>query len=204
MCVLPVSSQTVVSYLGYHLEAGTISAKSLQTCLSVINTVHNDFQYPPPACGHLVNLARKGFVNYNTPSCFNHSRSRRFLQSTCLLLCSSDFAPTPPITTSVSVCVCLLNSTSSATLIQGSFCQLSTFKRPLLRSPSINPPRMSREIKQHPPPEYRQLKTILTTDSTSSSQLFWKILRAHHDTKFYWSLEDDPESRFESSGIITE
>jgi hypothetical protein len=29
MCVLPASSQTVVAYLGYLLEAGTISAKSL-------------------------------------------------------------------------------------------------------------------------------------------------------------------------------
>jgi hypothetical protein len=36
------------------------------------------------------------------------------------------------------------------------------FKCPLLPSPSINPPRMSSEIKQHPPPEYRQLKTIRT------------------------------------------
>ncbi len=27
---------------------------------------------------------------------------------------------------------------------------------------------------------------------------------AHHDTDFYWSLEDDPESWFKISGIITE
>jgi hypothetical protein len=85
-----------------------------------------------------------------------------FLQSTCLLLCSSCFAPTPPSTTSVSVRVCLLNSHSSAALIQGSFWQLSTFKRPLLRSPSINPPRMSTEIKQHPPPEPRVDRLELT------------------------------------------
>ena len=62
MCALSVSSQTVVAYLGYLLEAGTISAKSLQTYLSAINTVHNDFEYPPPVCGHLVKLARKGFA----------------------------------------------------------------------------------------------------------------------------------------------
>ena len=61
MCVLPASSQTVVTYLGYLLEAGTISSKSLQPYLSVINAVHNDFEYQPPACGHLVKLARKGF-----------------------------------------------------------------------------------------------------------------------------------------------
>ncbi len=59
MCVLPVSSQTVVAYFGYLLEAGTISAKSLQLYLSVINTVHNDFEYPSPVCGHLVKLDPK-------------------------------------------------------------------------------------------------------------------------------------------------
>ena len=62
MCAFPVSSQTVVAYLGYLLEAGTISAKSFQPYLSVINAVHNDFEYPPPVCGHLVKLTRKDFV----------------------------------------------------------------------------------------------------------------------------------------------
>ena len=62
MSALPASSQTVVTYLGYLLESGTISAKSLQPYLSAINAVHNDFEYPPPACGHLVKLARKGFA----------------------------------------------------------------------------------------------------------------------------------------------
>jgi hypothetical protein len=62
MSVLPASSQTVVTYLGYLLESGSIRAKSLQPYLSVINVVHNDFEYPPPAYGHLVKLARKGFA----------------------------------------------------------------------------------------------------------------------------------------------
>ncbi len=43
MSALPASSQTVVAYLGYLLESVTISAKSLQPYLSVINAVHNDF-----------------------------------------------------------------------------------------------------------------------------------------------------------------
>ena len=62
MCALPVSSQTVVTYLGYLLEDGTISAKSLQSYLSVINTVHNDFEYPPPVCGYLVKLSHQDFA----------------------------------------------------------------------------------------------------------------------------------------------
>jgi hypothetical protein len=61
MSVLAVSSQTVLTYLGYLLELGTISVKSLQTYLSLI-TVHNDFEYLPPAPAHLVKLVRKGFA----------------------------------------------------------------------------------------------------------------------------------------------
>lgn len=49
LCALPASSQTVVAYLGYLLEAGTINARSLQPYLSAINAVHNDFEYPSPA-----------------------------------------------------------------------------------------------------------------------------------------------------------
>jgi hypothetical protein len=62
MSALPASSQTVVAYLGYLLESGTISAKWLQPYLSAINAVQNDSEYTPPACGQLVKLARKGFA----------------------------------------------------------------------------------------------------------------------------------------------
>jgi hypothetical protein len=70
--------------LGYLLESGTISAKSLQPYLSAINAVHNDFEYPSPACGHLVKLARKGFAELQGSSMLhNRSKSRRFRRSTC-------------------------------------------------------------------------------------------------------------------------
>ena len=62
MSDLPASSQTVVAYLGYLLESGSISAKSLHPYLSAINAVHNDFEYPLPECGHLVKLALKDFA----------------------------------------------------------------------------------------------------------------------------------------------
>jgi hypothetical protein len=62
MSALSASSPTVVAYLGYLLESGSISAKSLQSYLSAIIAVHNDFEYPSPACGHLVKLVRKGFA----------------------------------------------------------------------------------------------------------------------------------------------
>ena len=62
MSALPASSQTVVAYLGYLLESDSISDQSLQPYLSVINDVHNNFEYSPPACGGLVKLQRKGFA----------------------------------------------------------------------------------------------------------------------------------------------
>ena len=49
MCALPMSSQTVVTYLGYLL---------------------NDFEYPSPAFGHLVKLVRKGFSELQDFSIF--------------------------------------------------------------------------------------------------------------------------------------
>ncbi len=61
--VFAVSRSLFVSqYLGYLLESGTITAKSPQPYLSAINSVHNDLEYPPPACEHLVKLVRKGFA----------------------------------------------------------------------------------------------------------------------------------------------
>ena len=83
MSALPASSQTVVAYLGFLLESGTISAKSLQTYLSAINTVHNDFEYPPPACGHLVKLARKGFAELQGSSMLQPQQVTAFLPSSC-------------------------------------------------------------------------------------------------------------------------
>jgi hypothetical protein len=68
MSALPASSQTVVTYLGYLLESDTISAKLLHPYLSVINEVHNNFEYPPPACGHLVKLVRKGLAELQDSS----------------------------------------------------------------------------------------------------------------------------------------
>ena len=78
MTALPASSQKVVAYLGYLLESGTISAKSLQTYLSAINAVHNDFEYPPPTCGHLVKLARKGFAELQGSSMLQPQQVKSF------------------------------------------------------------------------------------------------------------------------------
>ncbi len=62
MSALSVSSQTVIAYLVYLLESGTINSKSLQPYLNAINSVNNDFDYPQPVCEHLVKFAHKEFT----------------------------------------------------------------------------------------------------------------------------------------------
>ena len=78
MSALPASSHTVVAYLGYLLESGTISAKSLQSYLSVIDAVHNDFEYLSPAFGHLVKLTRKGFAELQDSSMLQQQQVTTF------------------------------------------------------------------------------------------------------------------------------
>ena len=118
MSVLPGSSQTVVAYLGYLLESGTISAKSLQPYLSAINAVHNDFEYPPPACGHLVKLARKGFAELQGSSRLQPQEVTAFPQSTWSRLSTSVFVLTLPSTTFVCACVSRHSSPSPVVMIQ--------------------------------------------------------------------------------------
>ena len=103
----------------------------------------------------LVFFSRLPGVSWRAHVCYCAVRdSPRCLQTPHSCVCVSDCS------------ICLLQPRR---YLQVSFWQISTFKCPLLPSPSINPPKMSPEIKRHPPPEYRQLKTIHTTASTSSS-----------------------------------
>ena len=116
MSALPDSSQTVVAYLGFLLESGTISAKSLQPYLRAINAVHNDFEYPPPACGHLVKLALKGFAELQGSSMLQPQQVTAFPDDKCFLSCSSAFALMLLSTTFGCVPASLLSSPSSAAL----------------------------------------------------------------------------------------
>ena len=78
MCALSASSQTVVAYLGYLLDSDTISTKSIHLYLNASNTVHNDFEYPPPVCGHLVKLAHKGSPELQGSSILQPQEVRAF------------------------------------------------------------------------------------------------------------------------------
>jgi hypothetical protein len=168
MCALSVSSQTIVSYLGYLLEAGTISAKSLQPYLSAINAVHNDFEYPPPTCGHLVKLVRKGFSEQQGSVMLQPQQVTTFSAEHVFAIVQFGLRPDTS-KHHIRVCVCLtaqfafFSRADSGVLLAAINVQVSSSTLSI-----INPPRMSPEIKRHPPPEYRQFKTIRTTDSTCS------------------------------------
>ena len=60
---LPASHTTIACYIGYLGERGTVHAASLQPYLSAINNVHRDFDFDPPALGHLVARVRAGLAD---------------------------------------------------------------------------------------------------------------------------------------------
>ena len=61
LCPLPASQSTVLAYIGSLFDDG-IKASSLKPYLSAINSLHADLRLPLPASGHLVSLAKRGYV----------------------------------------------------------------------------------------------------------------------------------------------
>jgi hypothetical protein len=146
MSAFPASSQTVVAYL---LESGTISAKSLQPYLSAINAVHNDFEYPPPACGHLVKLARKGFAELQGSSMLQPQQVTAFPAEHMLTIVMYGLRPNAS-KYQIRVCACLaaqfafFSRADSGVLLTVINAQVSD-----TRSPSIRLPRISLGTKPH-------------------------------------------------------
>lgn len=58
---MPAVASTVLLYLGWLQEENKVHARSLQPYMSAINQAHVDFGFAPPAVGHLITLARRGF-----------------------------------------------------------------------------------------------------------------------------------------------
>ena len=151
----------------------------------------------------LSNWLVRASLNCKAPPCFNRSRLRRFLQSTCLLLCSSGFAPIPPNTTFV--CVCLtaqfvfFSRTDSGVLLAAINVQVSA------STLSINQSAKNVARNQAAPSS-----RVSIVSSRRSTQLLQQVPSAlensasRHGLLLSVSLEDDPESWFKSSGIITE
>jgi hypothetical protein len=118
MSALPASSQTVVAYVGYLFESVSISAKSLQSYLSAINAVHNDFEYPPPAYGHLVKLVRKGFAELQVSSMLQPQQVTVFPAEHMFTIVRYVFDPTLLSTTFVCERAWRHSSPSSVALVQ--------------------------------------------------------------------------------------
>ena len=203
LCALPASSQTVVAYLGYLLEAGTINAKSLQPYLSAINAVHNDFEYPPPACGHLVKLARKGFAELQGSAMLQPQQVTAFPAEHMFAIVQFGLRPDAS-NHQVRVCACLaaqfafFSRADSGVLLTAinAHASASTF--------SVNQSAKNVARNQAAPSSRVSSAQDDPHNCFNKLQLRWKCLRAHRDTDLYWSLPEDPASWFKNSGVITE
>ena len=185
------------------MEAGTISSKSLQSYLSVINTVHNDFEYPSPACGHLVKLTRKGFAELQGSVMLQPEQVTPFPAEHIYVIVQLGLRPDVS-NHHIRVCVCLsaqfdfFNRADSGVLLSAINVQVSdsTF--------SINQSANNVARNQGAPSSRVSSTQDDPHNCCNKIQLRWKILPILTRTFVYWSLDDDPESWFKSSGIIIE
>jgi hypothetical protein len=203
MSALPASSQTVVAYLGYLLESGSISAKSLQPYLSAINAVHNDFEYPPPACGHLVKLARKGFAELQGSSMLQPQQVTAFPAEHMFTIVRYGLRPNAS-KHHIRVCACLaaqfafFSRADSGVLLTAINAQVSDTTLSINQS-------AKNVARNQAAPSSRVSSAIDDPDNYFNKlQLRWKLLRNHRDSDLYWFFEDDSASLSKNSGIITE
>jgi hypothetical protein len=183
MSALPASSQTVVAYLGYLLESGTISAKSLQPYLSAINAVHNDFEYPPPACGHLVKLARKGFAELQGSSMLQPQQVTAFPAEHMLTIVMYGLR-TDASKHQIRVCACLaaqfafFSRADSGVLLTAINAQVSN------TTLSIN--QAAKNVaRNQAAPSSRVSSAQDDPDNSFIKLQRWKMLRNHRDTDVY-------------------
>lgn len=59
---LPASTHTVLRYIVHLFREDRVHGRSLQPYLSAINRVHRDLGLRPPALGHAVSAAQRGFI----------------------------------------------------------------------------------------------------------------------------------------------
>jgi hypothetical protein len=174
MSALSASSHTVVTYLGYLLESGTISVKSLQLHLSVINVVHNDFEYLPPECGHLVKLARKGFAELQGSCMLQPHQVTAFPAEHTFTIVT--YGPRPNDSRHhIRVCACLAAQFTFFSRADSGVLALSS----RVSSAQVDP-------------------------DNCFNMLRWKMIHNHDDTDLYWFFQGHPVSLATNSGIITE
>ncbi len=190
MSVLPASSQTVVAYLGYLLESGSISAKPLQSYLSAINVVHNDFEYPSSACGHLVKLDHKGFAELQGSSKLQPQQVMVFPAEHMFTIVRYGLRPNAS-NHHIRVCACLaaqfafFSRADSGVLLTDINAQVSD------TTLSIN--QAAKNVaRNQAAPSSRVSSAIDDPDNCFNKlQLSWRMLRNHRDSDLYWFFEDD-------------
>jgi hypothetical protein len=134
--------------------------KSLQAYLSVINAVHNDFEYPPPACGPLVKLARKVFAELQGSAMIQPKQVTAFPDEHLFALVQ--FGLRPDVSNHrVRVCACL-----SAQVVFFSRADSGVLLTAINEQASASTFSVNQSVK---------------------FQLRWKCLRAHRVTDLYWS-----------------
>ena len=108
-------------------------------------------EYPLPVCGHLVKLARKGFPELQVSSILEPQQVTVFPEEHMFPIVQFGLRPDAS-KHHIRVCACLtaqfafFSNADSSVLLTPINAQASAS----LPSPSINPPRISQEIKQHP------------------------------------------------------
>ncbi len=147
----------------------------------------------------LSNWLVRASLNCKAPPCFNRSRSRHFLPSTCLRLCSS-FGLRPDASNhQVRVCAYLaaqfafFSRADSGVLLTAINAQASasTF--------SVNQSAKNVARNQAAPTSRVSSAQDDPHNCFNKLQLRWKCFRAHRDTDLYWSLPEDPASWFKNS-----
>jgi hypothetical protein len=193
MSDLPAASQTVVAYLDYLLELGSINAKSLQPYLSAINAVYNDFEYPPPACGHLVKLDRKGFVELQGSSILQPQQVTVFPAEHMFTIVRYGLRPNA---SKHHIRVCAYLAAQFAFFSRADSGVLLTVINAQVSDTTLSINQAVKNVaRNQAAPSSRVSSAIDDPDNYFNKlQLHWKMLRNHRDSDLYWFFEDDSVS----------
>ncbi len=203
MSVLPASSQTVVTYLGYLLESGTISAKSFQPYFSSIIDVHNDFEYPSQACGHLVKLARKGFDELQGSSMLQPQQVMVFPAEHMFTIVMYGLRPNAS-NHHIRVCACM--TAQFAFFSRADSGVLLTVINAQLSDSTLSIHQAAKNVAHNQAALSSRVSSVQDDPDNcfNKLQLRWKMLRNHHDKDLYWFFEEDPASLATNSGPSSE
>ncbi len=159
--------------------------------------------YPPPACGHLVKLARKGFAELQGSSMLQPQQVTTFPAEHMFTIVRYCLRPNAS-KHHIRVCACLVAQfaffcrADSGVLLTVINAQVSDTML------SINQSVKNVALNQVTPSSRVSSLTDDPDNCFNKLQFRWKLLRNHRDSDLYWFFEDDSVSLSKNSGIITE